>query len=353
MFYNCHIHTFTDEDVPDKYLPLAIVKALKTRVGSAALTRFLRFAIPFSTQDMFERYAQFIQIGKLRDQQRIFHECSKYYPHDTRFFVLAIDMEFMGAGKTRREYKEQLEELGNLALKDNRVLPFMMVDPRRPNVLSLLQEMVEVFGFRGIKLYPTMGYFPYDPLLDPIYSYCTQKNISVMAHCGPFNPTYFKGKKSELLKLLEPSLEPIETKGKTKQELCTNFTHPGNYHEVFRKFPELKICLAHFGSSYYWERYIHNPEDPDNWFSIIKDMLPVYKGLYTDVSFTMNHWKYFSLLKVLLSDLQIKEKVLFGSDFYMVKTRADERRFGLDLRAFLGEENFDFIARKNPENYLA
>jgi len=36
----------------------------------------------------------------------------------------------------------------------------------------------------------------------------------------------------------------------------------------------------------------------------------------------------------------------------MVKTEAEERRFGLDLRAFIGEENFRAIAITNPMAFL-
>lgn len=352
MFYNCHIHTFTAADVPSRYLPFTLVKALQTRLGFWILSGFMKNLIPFTNADLFDRYAQFISIGKLGSQERIFHECSKYYPPDTRFLVHAIDMEFMGAGKTKRAYRDQVMELGMLARKNARVIPFLQADPRRKDLLNLVQELVTEQHFSGIKLYPSMGYYPFDERLNPVFNYCEQHHLPVMAHCGPYNPTFFKGSRMELISLLKAGDPEIITRGKNKQELCAHFSHPIHYKKVLANFPKLHICLAHFGSGHYWDRYIHDPEDPDNWFVHIKELIENYSGIYTDISFTMNQMKYFSLLKVLMADPKLNRKILFGSDFYMVHTKADERRFGLDLRAFLGEDSFSKIARENVEDYL-
>ena len=41
----------------------------------------------------------------------------------------------------------------------------------------------------------------------------------------------------------------------------------------------------------------------------------------------------------------------FGSDFYIIETEATERCFGLDLRAFIDEGNFEAIAVNNPKAF--
>ncbi len=59
------------------------------------------------------------------------------------------------------------------------------------------------------------------------------------------------------------------------------------------------------------------------------------------------------LLKVLLSNPVIAEKVLFGSDFYMMGTmKFRERDLSIKVRAELGEELFWKIANENPKKYL-
>lgn len=47
MFYNCHIHVFKDSDVPNKFLPLALVKILRTKLGFSIITRIFKRINPF------------------------------------------------------------------------------------------------------------------------------------------------------------------------------------------------------------------------------------------------------------------------------------------------------------------
>jgi hypothetical protein len=49
----------------------------------------------------------------------------------------------------------------------------------------------------------------------------------------------------------------------------------------------------------------------------------------------------------------VRDHVLFGSDFYVVENaELEERRRSLRIRAVLGEEVFDTIARANPMRFL-
>jgi len=352
MFYNSHIHTFRDIDVPRKFLPLGLVRLLATKPGFYLTAKLLNNLNPFSDKDLFDRYIKFVRTGKLGSQQKIFENCKKYYPEDTNFVILPMDMAFMGAGKVPRPYKNQLAELANLKNIYPQIIPFIHVDPRRKGILDLLKESVEKWDFKGVKLYPPLGYFPYDKDLYPVYDYCQKNNIPIIAHCSPYNAVHYKGSKNDLLKLLTKSRTHISTKGKNKKELCSNFAHPENYKYVLRDFNKLKISLAHFGSEYYWDKYLDNPSDVANWFVIVRKMIEEYENLYTDLSFTLNNEDFFSLLKVLLSNAKIKHKILFGSDYYMTQTKTDERRFGIDLRAFIGEENFNTIAYENPIAFL-
>ena len=352
MFYNCHIHTFKDSDVPRKFLPLGLVRILATKRGFRIFSRILNNLNPFSDNDVFDRYVKFVEIGKLGSQEKIFEECIKYYPKNTQFAILPMDMAFMGAGKVPRDYEEQIKELSDLKQKYPQVIPFIHIDPRRPGFMDLLKKSVTEWGIEGVKIYPPLGYFPYDEDLYPVYEYCVKQDIPVLSHCSPYNPVHFKGSKKELSRLLSKSKNYVDFEGKSKKELCSNFTNPKNWEYVMNEFKDLRICLAHFGSSYFWAKYIEDPDEPENWFVIIKDMLGKYENLYADISFTLHEQEYFPLLKVLLADPVLRKKILFGSDYYMVETEATERRFGLDLRAFIGEENFKTIAVDNPKVYF-
>jgi uncharacterized protein len=352
MFYNCHIHTFKESDVPRKYLPLGLVRILATKTGFRFLSRILNTLNPFSDNDTFDRYVKFVKIGKLGSQENIFKECIKYYPEDTKFTILPMDMAYMGAGKVPRAYEEQLKELKELKTKYPQIIPFIHIDPRREGFMELFKKSVEEWGFKGVKIYPPLGIFPYDERLYPVYEYCSIHNLPVISHCSPYNSTYFKGSKKELRNLLSKSKMPVDFKGKNKKELCACFANPKNWEYVLNDFSNLRICLAHFGSEYYWDKYLDDPDSSENWFVLIKEMIPNYENLYTDISFTMNNRDYFPLLKILLTDDTLRNKILFGSDYYMVETEASERRFGLDLRAYIGESCFESIAVNNPTNFF-
>jgi predicted TIM-barrel fold metal-dependent hydrolase len=353
IIYNSHIHTFRDVDIPRKFLPLGLVRLLASNFGANLFTSALNNLNPFSDKDLLDRYVKFIKTGKLKSQEAIFLKCAAFYPPKSRFVILPMDMAFMGAGKVPRPYTEQLDELAQLKKKHNdKTLPFVHIDPRRPGFDDIFYRYIEEHHFQGLKLYPPLGIYPFDKRLYPIYEYCQKHQLPVIAHCSPYNPVHFKGSKSELLELLKNPYNEVNTQKKTKKELCSNFTHPKNYRIVMNDFPDLKISMAHFGSGHYWKEYLEEPGNPDNWFSIIKSMLAKYPHFYTDISFTMSDKAYFALLKVLMADDLIADKILFGSDYYMVETESNERRFGLELRAYLGEKYFRQIAHSNPERFL-
>ncbi len=352
MYYNCHIHVFTDADIPSRFLPLGMVKLLRSAAGYETVSTVLKNLIFWTDNDILDRYMKFVTTGRMGSQQLIFEKCMDFYPDDTKFIVLAMDMAYMGAGNVPRPYKLQLENLYQLSKTYPQVIPFIHVDPRREGVLDLLKKCVEEWNFKGVKLYPPLGVFPYDERFDPVYAYCQENNLPILTHCSPFNPVHYKGKKNHIKKLLQASKIPANTFRKSKKELCSHFTYPENFKFVVEKFPDLRVCFGHFGSQYYWDKFIHHPEEEGNWLRIIRDLCINYNNFYADISFTMADMKYFSLLKIMLTNEKLSKKILFGSDYYMVEVESNERRFGLDLRACLGEENFNKIAVENPKTFL-
>jgi uncharacterized protein len=353
MLYNCHIHTFKEQDIPRRYLPLGLVRILASTPGFQAIGFLLNLLNPLTSNDQFKRYRKFVEIGRYNSQKEIFEECQKFYPVNSRFVIVSMDMAFMNAGRVPRAYPEQLKELADLKKQfPDIVIPFVHLDPRRPEMMNLLKTCVEDWGYSGIKLYPSVGYFPYDARLTPVYEYAEKHNLPVIAHCSPYNPTHNKGWSWQIKALLASSKIPLDINTCSRKRLCSNFAHPLNYKFVMDDFKKLRICLAHWGSEYYWNKFLDHPEDKGNWFLVIKDMMEQYKNLYTDISYTLNNQDLFPLLKVMLSDGKLRDQVLFGSDYYMVEYEATERRFGIDLRGYLGEMDFKTVAWDNPLKFL-
>lgn len=337
--YNCHIHTFLEKDIPRKFLPFGLVSVLNSKIGYFIFSKLLKNLNPFSNKDSFDRMLQFIDFGKEKSQAALLQDCADNYPDKTKFIVLPMDMAYMGAGKVPREYYVQLKELSELSKINKSVIPFIHIDPRRPEYTDLFKWAIIQNGFKGVKLYPPLGVFPFDDRFDIIYSYCESAKLPIMAHCTSGNPVHYKGSKKELLQLLKYSIIPVNEKLSNK-ELCSNFTHPLNYHKVFEKFPNIKICLAHFGRENEWDK-------------IIRGMMVQYKGLYTDISYSLANTEHWGYLKVLLStDEVLRSRCLFGSDFYMNAMEGKEKQFSLNLRAYLGEELWQIISVDNPNKYL-
>ena len=351
--YNCHTHIFTNRIVPDKFLPLGLVRFLGRRNVSRWLGKLLNRLNPGSSNDIFDRFSAFMNIGSFASQLEIFEFLKGFYPEGSRFIVLSMDMEYMEAGNVLQDFREQLDELSVIKKKyPEQFYPFIAADPRRPGVTALVKEYIEEHGFQGVKLYPPLGYYPFHEKLYSVFDYAQSNKIPIISHCSP-PVVFFRGKITEDMLTHPKTGEKLR---ETNNRLfADHFTHPKNYEFLLRDFPELKICLAHFGGEREMESYLATPWDENkdkSWFSVILDLIKAHPNVYTDISYTMQDVNLIPLLKVILQDREIRSKVLYGSDFYMVELGIPERSFSINLRAFLGEENYSQITEINPRKFL-
>ena len=259
-----------------------------------------------------------------------------------------MDLRGLEQGVPKRTIREQHEDLATLVVKypDN-IIPFIHIDPRSASrfggedPIDFIREFHQTHGFRGIKLYPPLGYAPDDPAVEPIYAYADAHGLPVMSHCSP------GGIRSRIF-----DAKDVRT-----------HTAPHRYRKVLQDFPNMRLCLAHFGGQGEWASYLETPwlEDSTDlermdWLSQIATMIRSgdYPNLYTDISYTIFYSRRFiPLLKVLLQDERLRDKILFGSDYYMVlQERMTERELAIHLRAHLGEDFFWQVAEDNPKNYL-
>lgn len=338
--YNCHNHIFTHENVPNGYFPFFLVQAARIAPFRFALKQMMKAIVPFTKNDKAHRYAAFINATYRKSQEENLHVLISYYPRGTKFIILPMDMSCMGAGKVKEDINQQHAELARLSKSDayrDILIPFAHIEPRRPHALDRLKRLVEEDGFKGVKIYPTLGYRPdHDVLVNDIYPYMVEKNIPLLAHCSPGS--------------VNSKDLPIEE--------AHSLADPYNYKRVLKEFPKLRICLGHFGGIGEWRRHLNEGRSIDNptWLTKIVEMMESgeYENLYADISYTIfNFQENVPLLKILLENPAIQNKVLFGSDFYMVESeKYSEKRFSTDLRFALGEQLFWKIANENPVNYL-
>lgn len=220
-----------------------------------------------STRAYLARYWNIGRFAFYQNQSGIFSRLDDQYPDHTKFIVLPMDMAYMEAGSTRKKYGQQMNDL--IALKANKstVLPFIFIDPRRikdsqdandPNKVDDprgknffdygVDANGQVFlkpcavknylenGCYGFKIYPALGYFPFDEHLLPLWQFAAQNQLPILTHCIR-GTIFYRGikksewdyhkvfmqvmKEGEYTRLLLPQIN--------NDDFSNNFTHPLNY----------------------------------------------------------------------------------------------------------------------------
>ena len=331
-----------------------ITRLFFNRGFSVWLGNLMRNIMPTQANDVMDRYAAFLNIGNYGSSADIFRFMKGYYPDDTVFAVYSMDMEYMAAGKPRQKYREQLEELAELKKKYPKLIrAFIMLDPRRGKAESerLVKEYIEDKGFTGIKVYPPLGYYPYDARLSGVYEYAQKNRIPVVGHCAG-GPVFYRKK-------LTPDMidHDAPVKPSNRKNPCDHFAHPLCYERVAVKYPGMKLNLSHSGGGVELDDYLgtswHDPEaKKENWYSIVRRLLKKYRNVYADISGGFQQARYLPVLKLSMLDGRISRKMLYGSDFYMEQIDMTEREFSVEVRVELGEKDYFKIAHDNPKRYL-
>lgn len=398
------------------------------------------------TKELAKRYLNIGRFALYRDQSGVFTRLKNQYPAGTGFVVLPMDMEYMGAGKLMKgfQYAEQMKALNDIKqnTKNKDVFfPFVFVDPRRINKEKgqlnykinngkvtlencFIKEYIEEHRFNGFKIYPALGYYPFDEALLPLWKYAADNSLPIMTHCIRGTIYYRGNKKKEWDKhpVIEQvcgknDYEPLLLTQVKNVDFCNNFTHPLNYlclldERLLRKvvknakderirdlfgytddittlkhnLSHLKLCFGHFGGDEEWNRFLEsdrdnysvqlvkNPmqgitflEDANgkptpgkleqvwkfvDWYSIICSMMLQYNNVYADLSYIIHNSGIQPLLKYTLSNDILKERVLFGTDFYVVRNHKSEKNMLIDILDQMNEQELDQIGRINPKTFL-
>lgn len=434
---------------------------------------------------LFNRYLQIGEFAKYKTQNGIYKRLQKQYPADTQFVVLPMDMEYMKAGPFGGDYYTQMQDLIDIKSKDKKNLfsPFLFAHPERMEDKTYFDYRIDKQGkvqldpkckiaqylkqgVAGIKIYPALGYYPFDHRLLILWKYAADNGVPIMTHCirGTIfyrgtkkrkwdqHPVFTEGKINTQKKTTnedntltafdidmdadyveeekEKSLHLNEVKN---IDFCNNFSHPLNYlclldnsllykvinnlndfgpaktkkekddyckklKEVFdcddqakivkegKGLSNLKLCFAHFGGEDQWNRFLEADRDnytsqlvlvPEHgihfltdkkgnpklgkpafiwknvdWYSIICSLMLQYPNVYADISYILHDPYILPLLKQTLASPKLRKRVLYGTDFYVVRNHNSDKDLLASMRAGLSEDEFDQVARYNPRDYL-
>jgi len=395
--------------------------------------KFLKDITGSANLELLRRYYNIALLSKDRSQEAIFRILKNSYPADSQFVILPMDLDYIEAGKASQNYLEQLAELIKIKQDpkhSSALKPFIFADPRRienqPEYYQTIINCLEKENFSGIKIYPALGYYPFDKHLLELYLYACNREIPILTHCIR-GVIFYRG-----LKKKEWDRHPIFTE--TKNEIIialqlkefknidfiNNFTHPLNYlclldpdflkmvlfflqegdpltkklyglygftkndspgeSILVNDLKKLKLCFGHFGGEDEWAKYITKDRshydnkftrDPlyfdtfknpalaaswhiETWYSIIRSIMmnPDYPNVYADISFIIYDEKIISLLKSSLQVPHLQDRILYGTDFYVVRQKGTDKKFWLDISAHLDAGDINRIAVVNPSGFI-
>jgi len=191
--------------------------------------------------------------------------------------VFTVDAETVtGRAAVRNE-----EILEVAAANPDVLIPFASVDPNRPNAVDEVRRLIRDTAVRGFKFHPNVqAFFPNDRAFYPIYEAIEEAGLPALFHTG------HSGIGTGL-----PGGGGIRLK----------YSNPMHVDDVAVDFPGLTIVLAH--PSFPWQ---------DEAISVALHKQQVYIDL--------SGWspKYFPPQLVRYANTQLRDRVLFGSDFPLI-----------------------------------
>lgn len=343
-----HCHIFNKDFVPDGFLGIRVPFTDKYL---SDIAHFLDKLNPFTDADPLSYLSYFVDFFNNRSMEAVLLKLFTYYPDDTIFCPLMMDMQYGVKGKLKKDVFTQLDEMNQLKNKyKNRILPFVAIDPRNPSAEELFDKAFSTgYNFTGVKIYPSLGYLPTHPVLMKIFAKCEQHSIPVITHCGRGDVRYNKGF----------TIKNIESEGSTPvtktffsiSAVTQYFNAPSKWEPVLEKYKKLKLDFAHFGGDDEWIKFGRLQEN--SWVTKIIELMQKYPGVYADCSYNIYNRKVTEYLRECMKrNPLILDRVLYGSDYYMSVMKGHFRGMKTDFMTDIGSVYFDRMARTNPVRFL-
>jgi predicted TIM-barrel fold metal-dependent hydrolase len=201
-----------------------------------------------------------------------------------------------------------------------RIHPFVGFDPKRAlddgSTLEKVQDAVIKQGFVGVKVYPEMGWSPFqntaanagsperaqalNEILDEFFGWCADNEVPVTAHCNHSN-------------FPDPNSE------------AANFGSPDEWLHVLEAHRTLRLNLGHFGGA-------HDTPQAYDWTWTIANALARYGALYADVGCQRVDdaalmQVHFQVLEKIAETTSMTDRLMFGTDWYMEAINPDANAF--------------------------
>ena len=298
-------------------------------------------------QDLFD-YFDYLRIALLPSMEKVTDEIMSQTGDDDA--IVALSMDITDGSDDGSLFASQLKAMSDAVLAyPGRVFPFVMVNPARDGFFDIMKTAINEKGFWGVKMYPSLGYPVFSEKLFPVYEYCIEKNVPILTHCT------------------------IEGFRKSKEYGI--FASPARWVDVLEKYPDLKVCFGHFGADDVlasktipyteWPSLIKESIPEGIWPAIIVNLMEKYPNVYADISFHTDGMigindidkdtackNYQNNINWLFNNTPCKNRLLFGTDFWLVRTVTKDSDYWSYYKEQFTSEQFDQLTQINPFEYL-
>jgi predicted TIM-barrel fold metal-dependent hydrolase len=303
------------------------------------------FAIPDSQREVFNQHFDEIRDEIKKSLPESFQDKLNEVFESARKELLAPPEKGYEGIELSPGYKKHMHDLENLhAQYPKTVFPFLAVDPRRIGIMKLIEMKVNKGSgvFKGIKLYPPLGYLPAHKALKEIYKHCNKYQIPVTFHCSPGGMKNFRKTNYVVDWDGNSHLEDFASSGGNKS---IYYTAPDKWLRVLEKWPGLRVNFAHFGGG------DGIAAGDTRWMDSIVNILTKYHNAYTDMSCFAKPVLAEKLPEIIKQHRILNQRLMFGTDYVMIMLDPElgglksyfDRFSGLDhkvlvenARAFLG-----------------
>lgn len=376
LFFDIHAHCFTFQNVPKNFTRLQLIK-VPHGFFKSWLYKFLGKFIKEPDSGIFAFFSVGAYYNSTLITKKLLNNYSNFFKgkNEEKHFIvgmLSMNMEYAISQEIPENHEQQLKDLTKTCqyfdhakkLKYTAsILPFIGLDPNNKETYNLFLDAFANNHFThpifGIKIYPTLGFLPSHPTLMDVCEVAEQKQIPITTHCGGA-ATKTDAHKVDIKSMQINGVGELELKeemfeGSAKDDYVEFFNGPDRWLPVLKKFPKLRLNIAHFGSSDQWERYLDNNNDPTNHVFQTLKLVEGNENVFADISYTF--FDKIALTKI--RDLMIahpifQKKFLFGSDFYMVLSENDIHDIMTQFyQVFEGHDDLvQALTVDNPKRFL-
>jgi predicted TIM-barrel fold metal-dependent hydrolase len=358
----------------------------------AELTKHLPFSVSADKRRIIVRYLETLYLVA-HPRASIAASIAQIFPSIALFTPALVDYDAWSEDRAPtplwqqvllQESISRLSVAGRLGRPDARFHPFVAFDPRRQiegpqaavprpgaplagvapalampipipsatsSALELVRYAIEAGGFLGVKLYPPVGFAPWDNVhlrsdlsfaagldgaLDALYVYCAAAEAPILTHTSAANE-YGLG--------------------------LHRLGSPEHWRPVLERHPTLRLNFGHFGHDYGVPQTDGPVKAADAWIYQAAALIDRYPNVYADLSNSPLVYDpgYGKRLSALLADViarypKVKRRLMYGSDWWLSGLDPDATaavgQFRATLGGLLGPDGLADLMGRNALRFL-